>query len=911
MPFGLQRASVLVHGDFVYDHHIYEGRRHDYSDGSSRGVHVKRELGGAALVHDLLRALFEHAAPDVKPRWRSMLGIEESSENSTRSWSDTRDQAYAFWRPHPADESRDKQVWHVREAMGFGHFDPDEKVDADKRWITRPVPDGDDSPEILVLSEGGMDFRDNSDCWKHLPFETAKWIVLKSVAPLAAGELWEALSEHRERLIVILSADQLRQSASWIPADLSWEATLDGLLCGLRPGGALADLRECRHLVVSFESEGAVWLDLDKHSWHLHLVYNPASIEPVRERQAPVSAFGFLSCLTASIVWHLARGVCEAENTDDASAFAAFDRHAALEAGLSAMKDLDERGHGPVTSHEFGFPRTRLAGVIRRPNRCFTRSELIVDSATPDTLASPGERSLLAEAQRLVRTSTEELARLVALRGPIALGNVPHLRVGRLFSAERREIESLRTLARSIRHYEKHATGKVPLSVGVFGPPGAGKSFAVEELAHELVENSDWLEFNLSQFDSPKELIGAFHQIRDKVLQGKLPVAFFDEFDSQGYRWLQYLLAPMQDGRFQEGQLTHALGKCIFVCAGGTSWTFDTFGPPSSTEAKDAGTSSGSRPDDEAKFRLAKGPDFRSRLDAYLDITGPNRRSISPPPTGATILDRVSGHLMAEDADDDMYLIRRALMIRSTLKCKPHEKLGIDEGLLEGLLLAKRYTHGARSLRKILNPLVNLRPSAIHRSSLAPPKELTMHIGEEDARRLTKSPPPERYSPKPLSKDDVETIASEIHETWRRLGKHEGWLEEEKDKSFHELDAGSFEIESNYAAARRIPAVLALVGLRLDDGSEPSSTDEPIEVRRHLEFHLELLADAEHAGWMQWHLDRGWRYAATTKPEDQLHSCLRPYAELSEMEKSKDRTAIRSYPHFARKADKHVRFITS
>ena len=82
-------------------------------------------------------------------------------------------------------------------------------------------------------------------------------------------------------------------------------------------------------------------------------------------------------------------------------------------------------------------------------------------------------------------------------------------------------------------------------------------------------------------------------------------------------------------------------------------------------------------------------------------------------------------------------------------------------------------------------------------------------------------------------------------------------------------------------------------------------------MRRHLEFHLELLADAEHAGWMQWHLDRGWRYAATTKPEDQLHSCLRPYAELSEMEKSKDRTAIRSYPHFARKADKHVRFITS
>ena len=86
------------------------------------------------------------------------------------------------------------------------------------------------------------------------------------------------------------------------------------------------------------------------------------------------------------------------------------------------------------------------------------------------------------------------------------------------------------------------------------------------------------LEFNLAQFAETTDLIGAFHQVRDKVLQGLTPIVFWDEFDSREYEWLQYLLAPMQDGSFQEGQITHPIGKCVFVFAGGTSYDFDNFG---------------------------------------------------------------------------------------------------------------------------------------------------------------------------------------------------------------------------------------------------------------------------------------------------------------------------------------------
>ena len=172
----------------------------------------------------------------------------------------------------------------------------------------------------------------------------------------------------------------------------------------------------------------------------------------------------------------------------------------------------------------------------------------------------------------------------VALLGTAALDNVPHARFGRLFTADRDEIEALRNLKRLMEAYADAEDETRPLSLAVFGPPGAGKSFGIKQIAETVIEERRRavLEFNLSQFDDPADLIGAFHQVRDRVLDGKLPLVFWDEFDSQDYRWLQFLLAPMQDGRFQEGQITHPIGRCVFVFAGATSYTCENFGPPDS-----------------------------------------------------------------------------------------------------------------------------------------------------------------------------------------------------------------------------------------------------------------------------------------------------------------------------------------
>ena len=61
-----------------------------------------------------------------------------------------------------------------------------------------------------------------------------------------------------------------------------------------------------------------------------------------------------------------------------------------------------------------------------------------------------------------------------------------------------------------------------------------------------------------------------------------IPLVFWDEFDTSldqtPLGWLRYFLAPMQDGSFLEGQVTHPIGRAIFVFAGGTCNRMEEFG---------------------------------------------------------------------------------------------------------------------------------------------------------------------------------------------------------------------------------------------------------------------------------------------------------------------------------------------
>ena len=406
---------------------------------------------------------------------------------------------------------------------------------------------------------------------------------------------------------------------------LSWESTVDDLVEEIRANPAVRGLQSCRHLVITLRGDAALWLDGpgNKGQGPCRLVFDRERGEGEWEDgQKDGNAFGFLSAVTAALAWHLT-GVASAKP---------FDLVPALKAGLSTTRFLREHGHGPVKSGEPGFPFQEAASHVLKPTHKYAAAEVRCSEAT----CRASGRAQGAPTWTILSQSAHSdafpgpmfgPARRLALLGPIALENVPCARFGKLLTLDRREIEALRSLRQLMLSYRDGGPQKQPLSLAVFGAPGSGKSFGLKQIAEGVFgDKNPVLEFNLSQFKGPDDLIGAYHQVRDAVLAGKTPVVFWDEFDSRTYSWLQYLLAPMQDGTFQAGQLSHAIGKCVFVFAGGTSRDFAHFGPADKTPQQETETQRKARHD----FVMAKGPDFRSRLAGFLDVLGPNpdRKSV-------------------------------------------------------------------------------------------------------------------------------------------------------------------------------------------------------------------------------------------------------------------------------------------
>jgi hypothetical protein len=177
-----------------------------------------------------------------------------------------------------------------------------------------------------------------------------------------------------------------------------------------------------------------------------------------------------------------------------------------------------------------------------------------------------------------------------------------------------------------------------------------------------------------------------------------------------------------------------------------------------------------------------------------------------------------------------------------------------------------------------------------------------MHTdGDEFLRLCMRDWPPSVA--KPLAKGDLIRMAPAIHETYRELGRKQGWLDKKLDVPLAKV-ADPFKKESNYKAAERMPGVLARVGLELREGQ--ATPEEESAVRQRLELHLDLLAAAEHDGWMAWHFENGWQHAPKRNDDKKLHNCLVPFSALDRADKDKDREQIRHYPEFARRAGKKI-----
>jgi hypothetical protein len=143
---------------------------------------------------------------------------------------------------------------------------------------------------------------------------------------------------------------------------------------------------------------------------------------------------------------------------------------------------------------------------------------------------------------------------------------------------------------------------------------------------------------------------------------------------------------------------------------------------------------------------------------------------------------------------------------------------------------------------------------------------------------------------------DIDPIAAAIHETWRTLARADhGSRQHELDRAYVELAESAK--EDNRAAARRMNDVLAFAGLTLSsDPTKPAVPDDALTAA------LEPMAEAEHNGWMAQRAANGWTWAPTRDDAAKRHPSMRPYAQLPEPEKNKDRNAVRHYPEFAARA---------
>jgi hypothetical protein len=795
-------------------------------------------------------------------------------------------------------------VWRIETPLGYGSLG-----NAPATFAKNVSRRGCETvPEIVVIDDAGLGFRFDTAAQRAWPdalenTEAVEWVVLKMARPLAHGALWNKLQlpELRKKLVVVVSIDDIRRAAVRVTRGISWERTALDLADELMSNDDIKMLLDCRHLVVSTPSEGALHADMSAAREKMfRLIFDPKHIEEEWVAKNEGSVFGFTSCLTAGIVHQLAKKDGERE------------LDLGIKSGLAAMRRLFNDGHGPADRKGPQDGLTHVAQEILNPTVVYQVAEL--PSPTGAAALRDSTWTIIASAEEKLRGAKQPLfgiAKGIALAGAKTLSHVPHGRFGKLLTVDRNEIEALRSLHQLITEYLRHDKGERPLSLAVFGPPGSGKSFAVKQMAKVIVgDEAKPLEFNLSQFAEPSDLIGAFHQVRDRVLKGDTPFVFWDEFDCSEYRWLQYLLAPMQDGAFQEGQVTHPIGKAVFVFAGGTSDTMGGFGP---ADPSDSATSEDGRRREPAsedrnearenweRFKLRKGPDFKSRIAGFLNVLGPNQRQL-----------RNGDGKTVDDPTDIYFPVRRALFLRTVLGLRDEDRLDIDRGVLAALLEVPRYTHGSRSFEKLI---LQIREGSRGGRDLDTAPRDSRIVGKEGALRRSGLPSPELLSlfvdkrPKFLKimernrthPIDIEKLAKEIHHYWWERSKDpdKGW------KISDELNCPYGDLKDewkrdNRAAAVRIPEVLELAGLYVEADKAKQGSDRI--VNRVIEHYVELLAEAEHDGWLEHRRRNGWTRSVERDDNRKLHPDMKPYRELDDHAKNKDRDTVTKYPDMLERA---------
>ncbi len=876
--------AVLICGDLIIDHHIIKGRRKKAAWKEAVGTKVISTLGGAHLTYSLIKQLGHGDQVDC---WYD----PELAFNAIRA-EHPENQAYAEWEVDSDGTIRFCQT------LGYGMVN-NSTGDLDYERLHKSI---EEVKEILLIDDGGLGFRQNS-ITAELP--KCKCYILKTNQPLIDGYLWKTLTnwERIARLITLISIPELRKFDIKISKGISWEQTCLDLCHELVSHSLLKKLMASKFLVVSMGAAGSVVIkngDIRK-SAEFALAYDPGYMEGEWELKENVKGIGQMCAFTAGFTNELMkRDIRNLEKTGIAEIV-----KSAKTGTLYLREMLNGKTGWPLSAESVGQKAESDSDLATRAESQF--SDTFIPS--PYWYEQPGQylkdnlwSIFLDNHDRMKRPAETNPAGEIALLAALAaakngipqLEHSPYLAWRKLFTTDRAEIECLRNIRKLILQHLEDPVSK-PFNLAVFGPPGAGKSFTVKQLSYSLLKKKDFgkravlITFNLSQCRDERELIGVFHRVRDAVLQGKIPFVYWDEFDCGNLKWLRCFLAPMEHGEFQAGRNIHPLGKCLFIFAGSSVPEIQYFEPanPGEFDGEESAASDKLtrrrlkiKQRKYEEFEAGKGRDFTSRLDAYLNVPGPNRKRLYD-----SDLD-VWGE---EDPSDLMFPLRRALYMRTSLGLKSDEELKMDPGLIMAFLKTGYYKHGARSLSHILKHLKSDTPGEVSRSELPSDEIMGQHVDFDEFMRIANE--------HRMDKVPVEDLAKVLYRA--RVENTRG----QDVQTMMHPDFGNLPEKlrlDHILSAERLLNMMNVLGYKAVRNKDPRPSmmaEFKIRFIKDPE-ELEFLAKEVHRGWTKAVKKAGWRTGAIRNDYYKKDPRLVKFKDLKASDKEQVRNTIRSIPDF-------------
>jgi hypothetical protein len=879
--------TVVVTGDLIWDFNLVQqpvepARHHE----PLRSTVLYPGAGGAWYLKDLI----DLACSDIK---QTIEVKEPRRDDRACMLGDVRvNHAYQVWTPFEQVKDRKGEVWRIDRFLGchaVGESAPSPILEYDPT-----------EPDVLVIDDQHLGFSLNKAAWPAALREgRPKAVVLKTTSvPDEDDPMWKQLLDpyFADRLTVVISATLLRVRGAAISTGLSWDRTIEEIAAEFETGLSSRDFARCRRVIVHFGGAAVACFSREPHRWGTRsgaaqapdaltklawfdrFLYHPEEVEDVWQAQRPGTTFGWASILTAALVRH---------ELDPAS----YPLFIALGRGLAATKVNHEMGCGDAKQ---GFAAQRAcrklettyhppkdAGDPAEPAAQYRSAFTHAGLADPVLNGQPAAKSdLLRDVTGVGYEYVAAKATEVVIRGvDKALEAAPKARYGKYVTVDREEIERINAIRNLITLYRDNPSYSHPLSIAVFGPPGSGKSFAVDQLAEELFgEQKSKLTFNLARA-TDEELHMSFHQVRDACLHGRIPLVFWDEFDAQNLKWLQYFLEPMQDGTFTERSIIHPLGRAIFVFAGGTCPDFESF-----DRSADEGAVG-------ASFRASKGPDFLSRLRGFVNIKGPN-------PAASQACAGRPALLYAEAArQDPAHLIRRAVMLRVALEQSCPQlidsetgKAAISSGVIQGFLRVEQYLHGVRSLAAIVT-MSSTGQGPYNVASLPSRDLLRLHVSDDFVDHVAAGE---------LEIPAVEELAEACHEAWLiAKRKATAGSPSSQDDSLIASYRSLSEVEKELSrkSARLVRPKLLEVEYEIVrlSGGEPGSTQHPTfeGFKEQERDHLTL---TEHDIWLRDRLVDGWDWASETNKALRLHCDVARFDSVPCAHQDFDRAIVDSIP---------------